>query len=113
MNNSFVELYKRLLQIDLFGTAGEDLPSNATSLAKAITAGELLLPRAYADGYARPLETNLRRVLQMDAAGRLEEGTVETLTGAVYQHRPDSASAAPLNRFLAVISNLYRSFLDK
>ena len=110
--DTFTKLYQRLLRIDFFGTAGEALP-HGTTLAKAVSAGANALPRVYADGYAQPLEQNLKRLLQLAAARRLEAGTVETLTAAVYQHRSGAANSQQLERFLAVISNLYRSFLDK
>ncbi len=111
--DAFIQLYQRLLRIDFSGTAGEALPHGAT-LLKAVSAGANMLPRVYSDGYAQPLEQNVKRLLQLDAARRLESGTVETLTAAVYQHhRNGAANAQQLDRFLAVISNLYRSFLDK
>jgi hypothetical protein len=108
---SFVELYRRLLKIDFFGTGGVALPAKG-SLAKAVSDGALLLPNAYVAGYAQPLEQHLSSLLQQVAKGRLDPETLETLAGAMYQHRSDTVLAAPLQRFLAVISNLYRSFLD-
>jgi hypothetical protein len=106
---TFVQLYERLLRIDFFGTAGQALP---TALAKAVSDGALLLPHIYAEGYAQPLEASLKRLVQLVSARRLDATTIETLTAAVYQHRPGAGPAAQLQRFLAVISNLYRSFLD-
>jgi len=110
--DTFTTLYQRLLRIDFSGTAGEALPRGA-ALVKAVSAGANMLPHVYSDGCAQPLEHNLRRLVQLDAARRLEPGTVETLAAAVYQHHNGSANSQQLARFLAVISNLYRSFLDK
>jgi len=110
--DTFAKLYQRLLRIDFSGTAGEPLP-HGTTLVKAVSAGANVLPHVYSDGYAQPLEHNLKRLLQLDAARRLQPGTVETLTAAVYQHRNGSSNSQQLERYLAVISNLYRSFLDR
>src|SRR5262249_18299776 len=104
--------YQRLLKIHFSGTAGEAFPHGAT-LVKAINAGVNMLPHIYAERYAQPLEHNLKRLLQLEAGRRLPPAIVEALTAAVYQHRNGSPKAQQLERFLAVISNLYRSFLDK
>jgi hypothetical protein len=110
--DAFTQLYRRLLRIDFSGKAGEVLP-HGPALVKAISAGANVLPYVYSVGYAQPLESSLTRLLALDAAQRLESRTVETLTAAVYQHRNGSPDRRQLERFLAVISNLYRSFLDK
>jgi hypothetical protein len=75
-----------------------------------VKAGAQLLPNSCVTGYAEPLEASLPRLAQLESSDSL---TVETLSGAVYQHRPDDPNIGPLHRFLAVISDLYRSFLDK
>src|SRR5207249_3107814 len=41
---------------------------------------------------------------------RLSLTSIETITGAVYQHAPASEVQLQLQRFLAVISNFYHSF---
>jgi hypothetical protein len=107
----FDQLYERLLKIDLFGAEGEALPPKQ-GLAKAVRDGALLIPNAYVGGYAVPLEAKLPQLLQLVSADRLDATTLEALTGAVYQHRSQSTFMAPLDRFLAVISNLFRSFLS-
>ena len=110
--NSFIDLYRRLLRVNFFGIAGEALPEGP-ELATAVNDGVLLLPHDYVVGYGQQLETNLRRLLRLIAARRLDATTLETLTGAAYQHRTGSETQSQqLNRFLAVISNLYRSFLS-
>jgi hypothetical protein len=110
--DAFTQLYQRLLRIDFSGTAGEAPPHGAT-LLKAISAGANVLPRVCSDDYAQQLEHHLNRLVRLEAARRLDPGTVETLAGAVYQHRNGSPNSQQLERFLAVVSNLYRSFLDR
>jgi hypothetical protein len=108
MPDSFLDLCNRLAEVDLFGIAGEPMPKG-TALAKSVQDAAPLLPHAYLSSYGQPLVTGVRRLI---ALAHDDPTTVETLTGAVYQHAASNAAAAPLNRFLAVISNLYRSFLD-
>ena len=104
----FDQLCARLEQIDLFGTAGEAPPKGA-ALKAALAEGGPQLPAVFQPTYVQPLEQALPRL----AGPRGDPTTLETLTGAVYQHRAGEALAAPLGRYLAVISDLYRSFLDR
>lgn len=76
-----------------------------------VDAGAQLLPKLFRDSYSAPLAAHLKPLVsQSVAAGDLT--TLETLTGAVYQHN-QRVGKTELHRFLAVISNLYRSFLDE
>ena len=104
MADGFSQFCARLAQIDLFGTAGMALPQG-TTLAKAIRDAAPLLPPLYEPIYVTHLESRLKNLLQK------APGSVETMTGVVYQHA--GSTHQPLDRFLAVISDLYRSFLDK
>jgi hypothetical protein len=110
MPDTFDQLCTILAEIDLFGTAGDPFPGGA-AVKGAVEAGAALVPPTYKSTYIEPLEADLDRLLSL--AERGDPTTAETLAAAVYQHAPNSANAAALNRFLAVISDLYRSFLDK
>ena len=110
---NFTKFFDTLRAIDLFGTAppappwGNAMPTVA-QLTKALHAGETLVPVIFRDHYVTPYEHSVSRVvsaLQGDAM------TAETLTGCIYQHA-DKDVAPDLHRFLAVISNFYRSFLN-
>src|SRR5690242_7275532 len=112
--NSFDSLFQRLRTIDLFGSSGPPLPFQAPPMSDAVRAaiGEgTLLPPEFRDAYAKPLLADLDAVVQK-LNGSQQPEIVETLAGAVYQHA-QTELAAPLGRFLAVISDLYRSFLSK
>src|SRR5215831_5573264 len=109
MADGFTKLCTRLTQIDLFGTAGEAMPQGST-LSRAIKEAAPLLPPVYQPAYVTPLEASLQRLIRI---ARHDPTTVETLTAAVYQHRAGDLEVASLNRLLAVISDLFRSFLDK
>jgi hypothetical protein len=108
---AFNELYQRRSKLTLFGTAGKAIP-RPNALAKSLKEGSLLLPKPYIDHYATPLENHLDHLLQSASAKRLEAYALEALTAAVYQHTQGFGPAVPLTRFLAVISNLFRSFLS-
>jgi hypothetical protein len=110
MADNFDTIWQRIATIPLFGKAGEALPKGA-ALKKAILAGADQLPPGYGDAYTAPLEKALPKLMQAIAHGGA--ATVETLTAAVYQHQPDSPLVPQLQRFLAVISDLYSSFLDR
>jgi nucleoside phosphorylase len=97
--SSFNTFFKTLSQIDLFGAAPPQPPKN---IPEAVTQAEHLIPILYAKEYAKPLQTNFHRVTP---------DLSPTLGGAVYEHA-DAAHGPALRRFLAVISDLYRSFLS-
>ena len=109
----FRALFERLSAIDLFGAAPPDvpypLPPQEAPVRQAIQSGEHKLPVAFQQGYSEPLLARLKTVM-----ARLEGSPdiIETLAGSVYQH-VDTTVAGDLGRFLAVISDLYRSFLSK
>jgi len=108
--DAFLTLYRRLVGVDFFGNAGEPMPQ-PTDLPEAVSEGTTLLPRVYVDAYAVPLMKALPRLLELLAANRFPALALETLTGPAYQLRPGDALDSALQRFLAVVSNLYRSFL--
>src|SRR5262244_1276260 len=86
-------------------------PVSLQAVRDAISGGGNLLPRVYRVAYADPLEQNLPAVFAQLA--REEDTTIlEAVAGAVYQHQ-DHPGRSALDRFLAVVSNLYRSFLDQ
>lgn len=108
ITQGFDRFCARLAQIDLFGKAGEPIPQ-AAALRQAIDQGASLLPQLYTASYVAPLRTCLPRLIQLAS---LHPATVETLTGVVYQHANEEMLPA-LHRLLAVVSDLYRSFLDR
>jgi uridine phosphorylase len=78
-----------------------------------VTKAAPALPAVFQAAYVKPLETHMQSLFaRMDTSNPQEISFVETLTGAVYEHSI-KAEAAPLRRFLAVISDLYLSFLGK
>jgi hypothetical protein len=109
--DQIVELAKRCGAVDLFGSAGDPPPSDEV-LAGRMQQGALVLPLPYRDAYATPICTNLPRLQQLATAGRIHTTSVEALGGALFQHTPGFSQAAPLRRFLAVVCDLYDSFLN-
>jgi hypothetical protein len=73
--------------------------------AGAIRSAAKHLPLQYQETYVGPLLRNASTVLAQTPS------LAEALAGAVYDHGADSSVVLPLRRFMAVISNLYRSFL--
>ncbi|HKU09173.1 MAG TPA: hypothetical protein VJR30_24160 [Bradyrhizobium sp.] len=121
----FKELYARIFAIDFT----EAVPGICISLKSvagiraATSKGAPFLPLTYQDHFAAPLEARLPNVLskldQQVARGErpaeYRAMVLEALYGAIYQHgyRVTQVEARPqLKRFLAVVSNLYRSFID-
>jgi hypothetical protein len=109
----FTELFRRLAGVDLFGSGPPDVPwqgdpPTADAVRSAISPAISRLPLAYQAAYIDPLEQHLDRVLQALTGDRQ---ILESVGGAIFDHRVDQVDPE-LDRFLAVISNFYRSFLD-
>ncbi|MBV9313861.1 MAG: hypothetical protein JO100_08985 [Pseudonocardia sp.] len=106
----FEGLFKTLSGIDLSGEGPLSVPwreASADAVRAAVEPCVALLPRAYRAGYSSPLSDSMATLVD-----QLDPITLETLAGAVYDHKA-SAVRPQLRRFLAVVSNLYRSFLDR
>ena len=105
-------MWARLVrEVDFFGRTGPAMPDDA-ALMRALQEGAALLPQGYRDGYIGPVQQGAGRLLTLARAGRIGMGSVEIVTGGIAQHAPDWPMKMELRRFVAVISNLYRSFLD-
>ena len=79
---------------------------------REVEAARHYLPIAYQEAYAAPCSSTwTTRSGPTTMSGRCTDVT-EALVGAVVQHRPGNAIRQPLRQFLAVVSNLYRSFLS-
>ena len=115
----FTQLCGTLAKIDLFGSDTKVRPnvSAATAIKTAIANGAPNMPLAYRQTYAAAVSAQLSdalvQVKTLMAAQRAS--IVERFYAPVYEHailtgmrdvRPE------LRRFLAVISNLYRSFVN-
>src|SRR5579859_690760 len=121
----FTELYDHFLKIDFTGTVRGIRPALATARqVRAATAkGAPFLPRIYQQNFHGPMDAALPQLMEKlkqdvkngekspaEATARLE-----SLYAPIYQHGRDvtEVNAEPqLKRFLAVVSNLFRSFTD-
>jgi hypothetical protein len=115
--DKFTALARNLSHVRLFGSGSPKPPWGKTptvaAVLKAVGAGEPALPLLYRNKYAEPLKQALPGAMtNSDPNRRLVGDNLETVTGAVYQHAAKVTGATELRQFLAVISNLYRSFLD-
>jgi hypothetical protein len=124
--NKFTGFYERLLDIDLTGTVPGIRPplSSEISVRGAIAKGAPFLPHVYRQDFYTPLDAALPHVFEKltqevksrqktpaDMTERLEQ-----IYAAIYQHGPGTTKvngSAELRRFLAVVSNLFRSFTDR
>jgi hypothetical protein len=115
---NFTRLCALFTGIDLFGGGPPPVPWNAGAtptakdIAGPITRAANILPRRYREGYVDQLLHEVPSI----AAGykdRFSASVVEALAGAVYDHAPGSGVVIELRRFLAVVSDLYSSFLSK
>src|SRR5205807_911254 len=113
-STQFLALYEAIQGINLVKSTPPPPPYGSkptlAKVKKAVDSGVLFLPKVFRDGYAGPLQVHLPSVIARALKGG-DLVSLETLTGAVYQHAQPKGQDS-LRRFLAVISNLYRSFLD-
>jgi hypothetical protein len=98
--------------IDFFGTAGAPMPAAHDSLARAVAEGAPRLPSFYAAPFVTPLQARLTDLVGLAARGEIHPGSLEMLAGAIYQHGDEAPLASELRRFTAVVSDLFRSFLE-
>lgn len=117
LTENFGELFGILSVMDLFGTAkpnvGYPLPPKVPGVSKVVANGGKQIPHLFHEAYVAPLQSALPKIIQGTDPGNPDDLTqLETLTGAVYQHS-DQSIAPQLSRFLAVVSDLFRSFLSK
>ena len=121
----FKQLYDRLFEVNFDGAVpGICIPLDSANKIRAATAkGAPFLPLVYQQDFHRPLDAMLPDIMsklnqQVQSGERPPQYralVLEALYGAVYQHGylVTKVEARPqLKRFLAVVSNLYRSFID-
>jgi hypothetical protein len=90
----------------------ELLNDGVARLQQELGAAAPYLPITYQKAFVAPLLAHIDHVVRSDDNVESMHNTVEALAGAVVQHRPGHPVRQPLRQFLAVVSNLYRSFLS-
>lgn len=122
--DKFKQLYTTLFEIDFTGSVPDIcVPLNVDSIRAALAKGAPFLPMVYQQEYAEPLAARLAGIVsKLDQQVQSGEHppeyraqVLEALYGPIYQHghKVTKVEARPqLKRFLAVVSNLYRSFID-
>lgn len=122
----FTQLYDHLCEIDLTGTVPGIRPSlsNLANVRSAISKGAPFLPGVYRQNFYAPLDVALPHVMEL-LAHQVKSGQksademtteLEWLAAGIYQHAPKVTrvnASAELKRLSAVVSNLFRSFLDR
>jgi hypothetical protein len=81
-------------------------------LSDQVRAAAPYLPISYQEMYVKPLINSMAHLVRSHDDVRVVHDYSEILVGAVVQHFPDNPVRFPLRQFLAVVSNLYRSFLS-
>jgi hypothetical protein len=105
-------------EIDLFGSGPPRVPWEATGvpttrvILEAISKASPLLPRAYREAYVEKLVAEIPSLLAREDR-LISLDVLEAITGAVYDHDPESGVNTELHRLLAIISELYTSFLSE
>src|SRR5215471_1283267 len=111
----FANLFRQLMK-NHFMTAGKPAFGARPTEAKIrglVAAGAVYLPEPFRQGYSEPLDHRLDSLFaRFSTPQGVDTFDLETLTGSVYQHA-DARTRPSLDRFLAVISDMYHSFLGK
>jgi hypothetical protein len=115
----YQQFCQRLTKIDFFAEDPRLLPKAKApaKLPPLINDGAAFLPQTYRQNYATPLSQNLPSFLvQLRTAPAAKAiAFLEPYCAPVYQHAKGATAidvGPELKRFLAVVSNLYRSFLS-
>lgn len=115
----FTELCEIWAKLDLFGSESRVRPKLGTAAAikAAVTTGAAEIPLAYRDTYAAAIMRELDSVLLQckDMSAEERAMIIEQFYAPVYEHGTLSGMVdvrPELRRFLAVVSNLYRSFVN-
>ncbi len=116
---NFTQVCNILAKIDLFGCDLKVRPNlnTAASINTAVTSGGAHMPLMYRDTYAAALNKELKNImLQLKDVSQEERVTIiEQFYAPVYEHAKLSGMRdvrPELHRFLAVVSNLFRSFIN-
>jgi nucleoside phosphorylase len=111
----FAGLYARLNRASLTGRVEGPITDRSTTaeLSTLIDLGREFLPSPFRLRYADALRRNLPSLMRRLSApnGGIDVLSMETFVEAVHQHA-NLDDLPQLQRFLAVLSNMYRSFLD-
>ncbi|GEM_PF-580281 len=112
LETNFNSLYSLLMKTNFLAASTPAFGAKPTSskVTGMVSKSAPLLPAPFQAGYVTPLLDRAASIFARIAPG--DVSYVETLTGCVYQHS-DKTIAPEMNRFLAVISDLYVSFLNK
>lgn len=115
----YTELCETWAKLDLFGSDLKVRPKLGTPAAikAAVTGGAALMPLSYRDTYAAALLRELDNILLQLKEASPDERTmvIEQFYAPVYEHAKMAGMTdvrPELRRFLAVVSNLYRSFVN-
>ena len=114
IDQKFQDLYSTLIKTNFMSSLAPAFGAKPGTgkIQTLIAGGSPRLPARFRDAYADPLAKHLESLFaQLESPRGLDTLTLETFTAAVYQHS-DAKLTPQLHRFLAVISNMYRSFLD-
>ena len=122
----FTQLYTRLCDIDFTGTIAGLRPniSGASNIQAAMAEGAPVLPLVYRQSYVDPLGAGLQSLLatlqQAVSLGQIPAQRMTTIIegfyAPIYEHATTVTSIdvrQELRRFLAVVSNLFRSFVNE
>src|SRR5882762_6564918 len=111
IEKNFNTLYTQLMKTKFLAgtTPAFGAAPTEKKLKSLVNKTDALLPHPFRAGYVTPM---LDRADSVFARLGTDSFSLETLTGCIYQHA-DNSIKPELNRFLAVISDLYLSFLNK
>jgi hypothetical protein len=116
----YVELCDAFSKIDFFNVDSGVLPKVASKsqITSLVTKGSAFVPVLYRQTYAGPLQGSLPAfIIRLQSAPLgAAIAALEPFCAPLYQHNPATMKTnvrPQLRRFLAVVSNLYRSFLSE